>query len=127
MKKSLLDECARLSLVHMPKHPQHNCYRHYSFIIQRNQIVEWGVNRSSEPLIGYPKYGKLHSECSAYFKARGIMEQNKEFEVVNIRLSANGGLKISKPCPCCQNFLSKFGCRGVWFSTEAGFAKIILD
>lgn len=124
MKKSILEQCTQIAVRHLPKHAQSNNYRHYSFIIQGNKIVDWGTNRVAEPLYGYPAYGKLHSECDAYFKAKGLLDQKAGFEVVNIRLSSIGGLKISKPCSCCQGFLKRFGCKTVWFSTEMGFARI---
>lgn len=73
---------------------------------------------------GYPAYSKLHAEYVAYRRARGIMDLGQPFEVVNIRLNRSGRVKLSAPCPCCFKFLKTLGCRSIWFSTEAGFAKI---
>ena len=128
MKRSLLNECLRIAIRINPKHPEYNYYHHFSFVIQNNQIMEWGTNRGegATPLIGYPEYSKLHSEARAYFKARGLLERGKNFEVINIRLNKRGDVRISRPCKCCSSFLKFLGCRTVWFTTLNGFAKLSL-
>ena len=128
MKKYILEECHRIALnnIKQKKHPQWDCYKHFSFIIQNGKIIEWGMNRSAEPLIGYPEWGKLHAECDAYFKAKGLLDTSDPFGVINIRMGINGNLKISKPCNCCQQFLKRLNCREIWFSTELGFARLII-
>ena len=128
MKRAVLEECHRIALsnIKQKKHPQWSCYKHFSFIIQDGKIVEWGMNRLAEPLLGYPAHGKLHAECDAYFKARGLLDNSEFFEVVNIRMGISGQLKISKPCTCCQQFLKRLNCREVWFSTELGFARLFI-
>ena len=126
MKKSLLIDCLRMCKAHLPKHPEWESYKHYSVIIQSNQIIEWGTNRTAAPLIGYTNHSKFHSENAAYFRARGLLERNKSFEVVNIRFNKQGDLKLSRPCICCVSFLKFLGCSIVYFSTELGFAKLSL-
>lgn len=125
MKKRILLECLRMAKQHVPNHPEWDAFKHYSFIVQRNIIVEWGVNRTAEPLIGYPHYGKLHSECDAYFKARGLLNDGP-FKVVNLRLNKTKDLRMSRPCACCQNFLKRLGCTEVWFSTDSAWAKLLI-
>lgn len=127
MKKKQIEHCLRIARKHLPKHPQWDAYKHYSFIFQNNKLIEWGCNRTSEPTIGYPEYGKRHSEVDAWYKAKGLMDK-KSFEVLNIRMNCKGDLKISKPCSCCYEFLKRLGCSGVWFSVgEIGFAKILIN
>jgi len=128
MKKMILEECYRIALnnIKQKKHPQWTSYKHFSFIIQRGRIIEWGMNRCAEPLMGYPAHGKLHSECDAYFKARGLLDNTRAFEVINIRMGSNGQLKLSKPCECCQQFLKRLNCRKVWFSTALGFTRLFI-
>lgn len=128
MKRTILEECYRIALsnIKQKKHPQWSCYKHFSFVVQNNKIVEWGMNRSAEPLIGYPEYGKLHSECDAYFKAKGLLDNTKAFIVINVRMGTMGQLKLSKPCSCCQQFLKRLNCREIWFSTELGFARLLV-
>jgi hypothetical protein len=126
MKKSILVDCLRLGRKHLPKHPEWDNYKHYSYIIQNNEIIESGTNCSGPPLIGYEKWQKIHSESRAYFKARGLLDKNRHFDVVNIRFNKSGKMLLSKPCKCCISFLKFLGCHAIWFSTEAGFARLAL-
>lgn len=126
MKNRDLITCYKIAKNHVRNHPEWDCYKHYSFVFQNNQLIEWGCNRRGPPLIGYPSYGKIHSECDAYNKAKGLLIRNRPFEVLNIRLNKSGQLKMSKPCNCCYNFLFNAGCRRIWYSTELGFDKIKL-
>lgn len=128
MKNSLINHCLKIArdVVHDKKHPQYECYKHFTFIISDNQLVEWGMNRSGPPKHGYQPHQKIHSENMAWNKARGIMDRKKTFEILNIRLNKRGDLKISKPCNCCVSFLRNLGCNRAWFSTDAGFAKLIM-
>jgi len=100
--------------------------RHFTFVVQDSKIVEMGKNKIGTPLVhrGYMSYQYLHSETIAFFKARGILDKQKPFQAVNIRLNKSGEIKLSKPCACCYNFLQGAGCNKIWFSTEIGFAKM---
>jgi tRNA(Arg) A34 adenosine deaminase TadA len=126
MKRKLLLECLSIATKNNPKHPESDCYRHFSFIIQKNKIVTWGTNRRSSPLtfLGYPAYSKMHSEIDAYYKAKGIMDRTG-FEVINIRLTKSNNLKESTPCKCCYAFLKHLGCNRIWFSTSMGNFAVI--
>jgi hypothetical protein len=126
MKKSLFTDCVRVGLQHLPNHPQFDCYKHFSFIIQRDTLIEWGTNRSAPPMIGYQSHQKFHSENQAYFRAKGLLRRNEPFETVNIRFNKSGKMLLSKPCKCCISFLKFLGCRAIWFSTDAGFARLQL-
>ncbi len=126
MKKSLIDHCYLIAKRYNPKHCQWDCDKHYSFIIQNNQIVEWGTNKSGNPNRAmYKDYQKIHSEYSAWAKAKGIIDKSKSFELLNLRLNKSGKLMLSKPCNCCLGFLKGLNCSKIIFSTEMGFAKLI--
>lgn len=129
MRKRILRQCLRIAQEkNTPdSHPEWGNYHHFSFVIQNNKIIEYGFNRPGRPLdgFGYPESGKIHSENDAYRKARGILESQKPFDIINIRLSKSGDLRMSKPCSCCNSFLSVVGCRNVYFSTDSGFAKLV--
>jgi hypothetical protein len=126
----ILSTCLTIAKHYLPKHTRRDGYKHFSFIIQDNQIVEWGTNKSGPPLkiFGYSPHQMIHSENLAYKRAKGILDKSKNFSVVNIRLNTKGTLKISKPCPCCTAFLRGLGCNVIWFSTTGSetFSKIIL-
>ena len=103
-------------------------YDHYSFIVSKNEIVEWGRNRTFQrPPVhwGYNWHQGIHSELSAYIKAAGILK-DRDFGVVNVRLSPSLGLLNSKPCPNCENMLRSLGASWVYYSTEDGFERMNL-
>jgi hypothetical protein len=109
-------------------HPEWGNFHHFSFIIQKDKILEMGFNRNGPPLdgFGYNKdFGKIHSENDVYRKAKGIIDPQKPFDIINIRLNKRGELRLSKPCNCCMNFLEIVGCRNIYFSTNNGFAKML--
>lgn len=104
-------------------------YNHFSYLINNdNEVVEWGRNRQAPiPLYwGYDNnYQGLHSEMAAYKKASGLLG-NKEFIMVNIRLSNRLHMLNSMPCKHCQRILRELGCDQIWFTTENGFEKMKL-
>ena len=130
MKRRILNNCLDIALKNNNalNHPQWDYYHHFSFIISTSgKIVEWGVNRRSSPLslLGYADHSKMHSEIDAYFKAKGLI-RNEKFDVVNIRLTKTSRVASSKPCACCFGFLKKTGARKIYFTTNINsFACII--
>lgn len=127
MRKQLLNQSARVALANAHKHPEHQHYLHWSFIVQNNQIVEWGVNRTGipDPQWGYKPNSKIHSELSAYKKARLLLDRGP-FDLINVRLNRQGLIKLSAPCVTCAGWLAANGCRKVWFTSPAGWASITL-
>lgn len=127
MKRSLFKECLALAINHLPNHPAKH-YKHYSFIIQNNKIIEYGVNRygPAYKIFGYQDHQMIHSENDAYKKARGLLSKGTFFDVVNIRLNSQGEMRNSFPCMCCLSYLKNFGCRRVYFSTNVGFADLLI-
>lgn len=127
MKATILRECVRIAREKNLKRSGN--FRHFSFVIQRNKIVEYGMNvgRAKPPIhFGYPEKAGIHSETFAYKRAKGLLN-GESFEMVNIRLNRSGDLKLSKPCPCCYALLQDVGCVAVWFSVDGGeFAKLKL-
>lgn len=125
MKRKILQECLNDAFQCQHKHPDPKGYLHFSYVIQNNSIIGKGFNRlSSETHPSYPAYSKLHSEPDAYAQCRGLLEKNTPWQMVNIRLTRTGLIKLSKPCKCCYTFLRRLDCKEVWFSTENGFAKL---
>lgn len=121
MKRKLLNECLETArrLNNPDKHPDWGCYHHFSFIIQDNKIIGFGMNRKGEPIkrLGYAEWGKIHSEFDVYHQVKGIMKDGN-FTVINFRLSKRGELRDSTPCNCCHKFLKSMGCNEIWFSTS---------
>jgi len=119
MTKRLLDDCVRLAKILVHKHTQH--FQHYTFVVRDNKIIEWGTNKSAEPLIflGYSPHQKIHSEFMAWRAAKGLLH-GKEFEMVNVRLGKKSEIKISKPCEVCYAWLLTLNCSHIWYTTSSG-------
>ena len=130
MKKHILIECVRLAKKKKSSHNKKIRHRHFSFIVQNNKILARGVNIPSNPPKehGYSRYQGIHSEIDVYKKAKGIINHNKFFEVINIRINKRGQLRNSMPCKTCYDFLKYVGCRQVHFSTSLdNFAKLRIE
>lgn len=131
MKKTLLKECLRIAREkNTPDHhDQWGKFHHFAFVVQNNKIIEWATNKTGEsPTVwGYQQTAKIHAEFWAYQKAKGLLDKNKSFELVNLRLNKNNELRMSKPCSCCYNFLKSFGCIKIWFTTDLGFAQLSVE
>jgi tRNA(Arg) A34 adenosine deaminase TadA len=122
MKKKILDNCLKIAVKNNHKHPDYKGYHHFTFIVQSDKLIEWGANRKSQAMtfLGYKKHTKRHSEVDAFLKAKGLLDKNKCFEVVNVRLSKQNEIRISSPCSCCSQFLKNIGCKKIWFTTDMG-------
>jgi hypothetical protein len=123
MKKKLITECLRIAYQNNTptKHPQWECYHHFSFVIQKNDIINWGTNRSGNALtaVGYGDWQKIHSEFEAWRKSKNRIG-SETFEMLNIRLTKLGKIRDSRPCDCCYNFLKNLNCRRISFSMNGG-------
>lgn len=128
MNKKILKQCLIISEKNNHKHPDQDGYRHFSFVVQNEKIIEWATNTIGEPImfLGYPSYGKVHAEFNALNKARGIMVRYSRFEVVNIRITKGGLIRNSCPCKNCFDFLASHGCSKIWFTTglNKAFARV---
>jgi tRNA(Arg) A34 adenosine deaminase TadA len=129
MKRRIFSDVVQFAKSKLSQHTQ-GCYAHFSFIVQNNSIIGYGVNQDGEPLVhwGYkkmkldPSYTpKIHAEIHAYKKNKGLLDKNQPFEIINIRLNKLGELRISKPCPCCYQLLTDLGCKKFYYSSECGF------
>jgi len=132
MRKQIFRDCVKFARDRNTpdSHPEWGNFHHYSFVIQRGKVIEWGVNRCGPPPIGYGysrDFGKIHSETDAYKKAKGLLDPTHTFDIINIRLNKHGDLRMSKPCRCCTNFLRSMECSNVYFSTDVGFARLNLE
>lgn len=126
----MLDQCLRIALSEHQK-CREKSWLHWSFVFQRNRLVEWGVNHQGEPT-GYQRFGyhqgrhSVHSEVVAWRKASGLLDRRKPWGLINIRLGADGGLRMSKPCRVCEAYMRSCGCREVFYTTSTGFSRLKL-
>jgi len=128
MKKSILKTCIQMAISknNPESHPEWGNFHHFSFIVQAGKILSMGFNRQvTDAPLGYKEYNKLHSEWDVYRRAKGIINRTKGFDVVNVRLNKSNGVRLSRPCVCCYNFLQGIdNCGHIYFTTDAGWAKI---
>lgn len=124
MRKTILRDCLRIAREKLPRHPEKR-YLHYTFIVQDNKIIEWATNHSANPPIhlGYSsrledRPAKTHSEFAAWKRAKGILQHNKPFQCVNIRLNRQSELRLSAPCECCFAFLKSLACTQCYYTTD---------
>jgi tRNA(Arg) A34 adenosine deaminase TadA len=127
MKKQLLRDCLQRARIKNEKHPRWGHMHHFTFVIQRAKILEYGVNRVGPAPVGrgYPReFSNIHSEVSAWRKASGLINPSYPIDIVNIRLNKQHVIRMSKPCDCCFGFLQALNCRAVYYTTDNGFSKI---
>jgi len=127
MNKNIIKTCLRIAKNHLPNHQRKDGHKHYTFVIQENKLVTWSTNKSGTMINGtrYANYQMYHSEFMACKLAKGLLNHQLPFEIINIRMTKSGKLKNSKPCPKCQALLKDFGCKVVVYSTEE-FSKMHL-
>lgn len=132
MKRSILNHAIRCSLDNLKKHPMYQARRwlHYSFIVQSNKIIEWGMNRAGEPPVHFGYHAriednepKIHAELDAWRKAKLLLKHGESFDILNIRLNRLGQFRLSKPCVCCFTVMRELGCKTFYYSSEVGFLK----
>lgn len=135
MNKRILSDILKVAVDYLPRHPQFQYYPVYSFIIQDNSVIAWSTNAAGDPqgplkrmyearvahLDGKPK---IHAEIRATRLAKGLLNRERSFEVANIRLNRQGVMRTSAPCSCCSHFLHTLNCSQIYFTTNAGWAKL---
>ena len=101
---------------------------HFSFIIDKNQIISIGKANSwkSHPLaqrFGH-RHHCIHSELAAILSFNPPFRTIPDYTFINIRLLKDLSLANSKPCGPCTNLLKSFGVSEVIYSTSSGFQQI---
>lgn len=129
MRKQIIQDCLRVAQKQAKEqnHPEYDNYLHWSFIVQDGKVLGFGRNRPGKPYydkFGYTTLSKIHAEHDAYRKIKGLLNNSRTFDILNIRLNRQGKMRLSKPCSCCAIFLKFMGCKNVIFSTDCGFARI---
>jgi hypothetical protein len=130
MKRKLIKACIEIAIDQNNPidHPQYNHFVHWSFMIQDNRVISIGVNRAGNPInpiYNSKDFSKIHSESEMHRKSKHFYDNRMPFEVVNIRLGKDNQLKDSRPCICCNAFLSNIGCSRVYYSTMNGNFSVI--
>lgn len=106
-------------------------YKHFSFIIRKNEILSIGWNDSKKThtkalRYGYP-WAYLHSEIAAIIKFPDRPAYLNKCSIINIRLSKTlPKLLLARPCKLCRKTLIELGFRNIYYSNEYGlFERLI--
>lgn len=105
--------------------------KHVSFIVRKNKIVSFGINKSlkTHPIANKLncRFGTIHSELSAILRAKKSSDFNN-VTLVNIRLSSSTlrtGVPVfrnSMPCPSCVKLiLANPEIKEVIYTTDEGW------
>jgi len=107
--------------------------KHVSFIVRKNRIVSFGINKSlkTHPIANKLncRFGTIHSELSAILRAKRSSDFSNA-TLVNVRLSSSTiktGIPVfrnSKPCPSCiKLILANPEIKEVIYTTDKGWKK----
>lgn len=111
----MLKQCIHQSYEKVSSHAE--VYKHYSYVIQRNQILGIGTNCKISHDTIYPRQ-TYHSEYVAWRRGHRRIDSRKPWYMVNIRIGNDMAIRMSKPCKVCENFLCSVGCRQVIYTID---------
>ncbi len=98
-----------------------NKHWHFSFLVRKNAIVSFGMNRPKKTSGMAYKFGELaypfiHAECDCLSRAACNLQDLTKCTLVNIRLARRGGLLLSRPCNNCAKIIASLGVGKVLYS-----------
>ena len=100
--------------------------KHFSYLLQRSNILSIGFNNCTQthPLI--KKYSKheeiiyVHSELDAIRRFPRSPSILSKCTLVNVRLNKKGEILLSRPCKICRHIVQSFGIRKVIWTNNKG-------
>lgn len=102
---------------------------HSSLIVKGGRILSYGINKPfpNSFALNYAQHGgwQTHSECDSLYKAKKINLSGAT--IYNCRVTKNGDIEISKPCPGCTQMLEEYGIRKVVYSTSSGIEVVKIN
>lgn len=101
-----------------------HAYKHFSFLVERNTVICWGVNKpyKTHPLsLKYGnKFSRIHSELSVITSFPRAPRYLQNCNLINVRVRADGCIGMAKPCKFCSKMLQVFRVAGVWYTNDCG-------
>jgi hypothetical protein len=99
--------------------------KHVSLVIVKNRIISIGRNyfktHPKAHKLGY-LYNEMHSELDAFRKVPRHL-RGKKLTLVNIRMNADGELRMSKPCEVCSGWCVEVFDK-IYYTDNEGFKKL---
>jgi len=122
--KPLESEIIRYSykLIDLPQ----SSFKHFSFLVRRNKIIEIGWNHSfkSNPINIKFKYRwaqGIHAEAQMVLSSRMMYrDEYHRMRVYNVRINNEGAIAIAAPCPPCQTLLYSHDLVDVMYTDKDG-------
>jgi hypothetical protein len=99
--------------------------KHVSLVFNKKRLVSIGRNyfktHPQAQKLGY-LYNEMHSELDAYRKVPTHLK-TKKLTLVNVRMNADGELRMSKPCCVCMGWcIEVFD--DIYYTDNEGFKKV---
>ena len=102
---------------------------HISFIMRKNTIICWGVNKKfkTDPLAKKfnHRHHTLHSEISTIKKFPYPIKLLPKYKMVNVRIKNSDIVGLSKPCKPCQCLLYSFDVRQIYYTTPTNTFNLL--
>lgn len=87
-------------------------FRHGAAVVCRNEVIAVGKNYHID---NHPRLHSMHAEMDALMKVPRKLRR-KPLYIVVVRVSNDGELRLSMPCPTCQKLLEKFKIPKIYYS-----------
>ncbi len=103
---------------------------HFTFITRRNNVIALGWNESNKthPIantFGH-RFNLIHSELGALNHFPYPISHLSKYRLINIRLTHDDELAMSKPCKRCRKMLRHFNVNEIEYSTTNDFKTLYL-
>ena len=99
--------------------------KHISLIFNKNRLVSIGANyfktHPKAQRLGY-LYDEMHSELDAYRKIPKNL-RDKKLTLINVRMNAEGQLRMSKPCAVCAGWCVEVFDK-IYYTDNEGFKRL---
>jgi len=106
-----------LRLTSKSKMPEH---KHASVLVKGGKVLSIGINKSKAGILADQVYGLKgwHSEADCLLSIHKDRIKDAVLYVGGVTKTKK--LVNSKPCPCCQEFISKYNLKGVFYHDQYG-------
>lgn len=118
LERKLIDKS--YALIDLPQ----SRFKHFTFFVRRNRILQIGWNFSRRTHTASKKYGfrfeTLHSEIHALIGAKPHREDFHRIKVYNVRINNLGEVANAMPCVNCGPVLDMYGFKDIFYTGEDG-------
>lgn len=95
-------------------------FRHAALLFRGKKVVSKGTNRLKTHPKGSGYHKRIHAESAAIFSAIRQGIDPSGYNILVVRINKENKLRLSKPCPDCQNLIKEHNIKKIFFSNEKG-------